>query len=812
LSVRANAGGKEVAVTSKSVSVPALTGAFLLMGITALAQGPNPGGAEVSQAVHHDVSQAMRDLPSSPRSMNQVDKPLRLIPKGQLLHNNDPVVQSSAGAFVGTTSGLNIPGVGNGDYGFVPNAAPPDTNGAVGATQYVQWVNESFAVFDKTTGAIAAGFPKAGNTLWSGFGGGCETNNDGDPVVQYDKAANRWVMTQFSVSTTPYLQCVAVSTTSDATGTFNRYSFSQPNFNDYPKLGVWPDGYYISFNMFNGNAFVGGRACAFDRNAMLAGGAATQICFQLSNSFGGLLPSDLDGSTPPPAGSPNYFLAFGTNSLQMWKFHTDFANPSNATFSTTPTIIPVAGFSPACSGGGTCIPQPGTTQQLDSLADRLMHRLAYRNFGDHESLVVNHSVVAGTSVGVRWYELRSPGSAPTVFQQGTYAPDSSYRWMGSIGMDQAGNIALGYSVSSSTLSPSIRYTGRAPTDTLGTLQAESTILTGSGSQTRGLSRWGDYSAMTIDPTDDCTFFYTNEYLKSSGTFNWSTRIASFKFPGCGSSTPVLTTITVSPSSASVVAGGTQQFTATGYDQNNVALNPQPAFTWSATGGGTIGQNGLFTAGGTAGGPFTVTAASGGKTGTASVTVSSSTPVLTTITVSPSSASVAAGGTQQFTATGYDQNHVALNPQPAFTWSVTGGGTIGQSGLFTAGGTAGGPFTVTAASGGKTGTASVTVTGGATPDFSLSVSPASQTVQNGSTAQYTVTINSLNGFNNSVTLTLSGQPAGATVSFSPNPATNTSTLTIVTPSQNGRKSYSLTITGTSGSLTHSTTAQLTTTRN
>jgi hypothetical protein len=318
--------------------------------------------------------------------------------------------------------------------------------------------------------------------------------------------------------------------------------------------------------------------------------------------------------------------------------------------------------------------------------------------------------------------------------------------------------------------------------------------------------------MTIDPTDDCTFFYTNEYLKSSGTFNWSTRIASFRFPGCGTSTPVLTTITVSPSSASVSAGGTQQFAATGYDQNQVAMNPQPTFTWSVGGGGTISQSGLFTAGGTAGGPFTVTAASGGKTGTASVTVSSSTPVLTTITVSPSSASVAAGGTQQFTATGYDQNHVAMNPQPTFAWSAAGGGTISQSGLFTAGGTAGGPFTVTAASGGKTGTASVTVTAGATPDFSLSVSPVSQTVRNGSTVRYSVTINPSNGFNSSVSLSLSGGPAGANVSFSPNPATNTSTLTIVTPSQNGRKSYSLTITGKSGSMTHSTSAQLTTTQN
>jgi hypothetical protein len=676
----------------------------------------------------------------------------------------------------------------------------------VGATQYVQWVNESFAVFNKTTGALVHG-PVAGNSLWTGFGGGCETNNDGDPVVQYDKAANRWIFTQFSVTTTPYLQCVAVSTTSDATGTYNRYAFSQPNFPDYPKLGVWPDGYYISFNMFSGNSFVGGRACAFDRTAMLAGAAATQICFQLSNAFGGLLPSDLDGSSPPPAGSPNFFVAFGSNSLDLWKFHADFATPANSTFS-GPTSIPVAAFSAACGGGGTCIPQLGTNQQLDSLADRLMYRLAYRNFGDHEALVANHSVTAGSSVGVRWYELRSPNATPTVFQQGTYAPDSNYRWMGSIGMDKVGNIAVGYSVSSASMNPAIRYTGRTPADPLGTLQLENTILNGAGSQTSGLSRWGDYSAMTIDPGDDCTFFYTNEYQKASGSFNWSTRIASFKFPSCTSAPPVLTTITVSPSSASVQTGGTKQFTATGLDQFGNPMSPQPTFTWSVSGGGSINSSGLFTAGSTAGGPFTVTASSGSVNGTASVTVTAP-PVLTTITVSPSSASVPTGGTKQFTATGFDQFGTPTSPQPTFTWSVSGGGTISASGLFTAGGTAGGPFTVTAASGSVSGTASVNVTS-VPPDFSLSVSPTSRSVRQGNATSYAVTITPSNGFSGAVTLSVTGQPPGSTATFSPNPATTSSTLTVQTVT-GVRGNFTLTIKGVSGSLTHTTTATLNVTK-
>jgi len=297
---------------------------------------------------------------------------------------------------------------------------------------------------------------------------------------------------------------------------------------------VWPDAYYISFNVFSGNTFVGSKACAYDRAQMLIGAAATQQCFQLSSSFGGLLPSDLDGITLPPAGAPNRFVNFGVNSLNLWNFHVDWVTPASSTF-TGPTNIPVAAFSPAC-GGLTCIPQPGTRQKLDSLADRLMYRLAYRNLTDHEALVVNHSVVAGTGrkppTGIRWYELRVSGASLTVFQQGTFAPDTNHRWMGSIAMDKVGDIAVGYSVSSSQVFPSIRYTGRVPSDLAGTMQTEKTIIAGAGSQTQRLSRWGDYSAMSVDPVDDCTFWYTNQYEKTTGSFNWSTRIASFKFSTC----------------------------------------------------------------------------------------------------------------------------------------------------------------------------------------------------------------------------------------------------------------------------------------
>jgi hypothetical protein len=354
---------------------------------------------------------------------------------------------------------------------------PPDTNGAVGPNNFVQTVNASFAVFSKT-GSLQYG-PVATNTLFTGFGGLCETDNDGDPSVVYDQLADRWIITQFAVSgangtTVPFQECIAVSTTGDPTGTWNRYQFADSRFPDYPKLGVWPDAYYMSTNDFVDATFTtyaGVTTWAWDRAKMLAGQPATVQTFHLSTSNFGFLPSTLDGKTPPPAGSPNYFLSLGGTSLYLWKFHVDFATPANSTF-VGPTSIAVASYTPLCSGARTCVPQAGTTQQLDSLAWTLMYRLAYRNFGDHEALVVTHSVAPGAGGGgVRWYEIRNPGGTPVVYQQSTYAPDTRYRWMASAAMDRSGDIGVGYSLSSSSMNPAIAYTGRLAGDTLNTLQA-----------------------------------------------------------------------------------------------------------------------------------------------------------------------------------------------------------------------------------------------------------------------------------------------------------------------------------------------------
>jgi hypothetical protein len=822
------------------------------------AAGPNGSGAsavsgpEVTAAIQHDVSPPLRSIGSNgAQSEIPRDRPLHLLPtNGSNSGSPDTALQATPGPAVATSSGLKFAGVGQGDYGFTPNAAPPDTNGAVGATQYVQWVNESFAVFNKSTGSLVYG-PVAGNSLWKGFGGGCEVNNDGDPIAQYDKAAQRWILTQFSVSsasTYGYLQCVAVSTTSDATGTYNRYAFSYggTQFNDYPKLGVWPDAYYTTYNIFNnGSTFAGAKLCAMDRNAMLSGAAATQQCFQLSTSYGGVLPADLDGTTAPPAGSPNYLVNFGSNSLNLWKFHVDWANSANTTL-TGPTNIPVAGFSAACNGG-TCIPQSGTSQQLDSLADRLMYRLAYRNFGDHESLVVNHSVTAGSSVGVRWYELQnSPGStmataAPIVHQQGTYAPDSSYRWMGSIAMDHSGDIAMGYSVSSSTMHPSIAYTGRVPSDTLGTMETESSILTGGGSQGTlfsKLSRWGDYSAMTVDPSDDCTFWYTTEYLKSNGTFNWSTEIASFKFPSCSATTTNDFSMSATPSSLSLAPGASGSSTigtaVTSGSAQSVSLSvsglPSGATAsfnpTSVTAGGSSTMT--ITAGATtSAGTYTVTVTGTGSSATHTTTISLTVTGTTTndfsMSASPSSVTIAQGSSSTSTintavtsgsaqsvnlsVTGLPSGATAtFSPNPvnsgsASTMTISVGSTT-VTGTYTA--------TVTGAGTNATHTITISLTVTASnADFSISASPTNARVPQSGSTSYTVTVSPTNGFNSSVALSVGGLPGNTTSSFNPTSiasGSGTSTLTITT-SGAPKGNYTLTITGAGGGLTHAATVTL-----
>lgn len=463
----------------------------------------------------------------------------------------------------------------------VNGVLPPDTNGDIGPNHYVQTVNLAFAVYDRA-GAKLYG-PANINTLWQGFSGVCSTSNDGDPIVLYDHLADRWLISQFALPNYPrgpFYQCIAISQTPDPTGAWWRYQFTVSNtkMNDYPKFGVWGDGYYMTVNQFNqGTLTWGGEGVVvFERDKMLQGQTARMVYFDLYSrdpNLGGMLPSDLDGPAPA-AGTPNYFVevdddawGYSPDQLQVWEFKTDWTTPANSTFTNVQNLGVTAFDSNMCGGARNCIPQPGGTK-VDAIADRLMYRLQYRNFGSYQTMVVNHTIDVDNTdhAGVRWYELRKSGTSWAVNQQGTYAPDAAHRWMGSVAMNGVGDMALGFSTSSTSIYPSIRYTGRLAADPAGQMsQGEATLFAGTGYQTHSSGRWGDYSMMAVDPTDDCTFWYTTEYYAAGATSaGWQTRIGSFKFSNCGvvAPTPTPTSTGVAPTATPTATATTVPPTAT----------------------------------------------------------------------------------------------------------------------------------------------------------------------------------------------------------------------------------------------------------
>ena len=496
----------------------------------------------------------------------------------------DPAIQKTYGPQTALTLnlGLNIDGIGEGLVGpsgtYSVNSVPPDTDMAVGTTQVVSLDNTAFAVFDKTSGAVTAG-PYNTNVLWSvlGASAACDADNDGDGVVKFDQLAQRWIITQFAVTaggtTGPFAQCVAISQTADATGSYTVLQFNpsvrstKTDFPDYPKIGVWPNVYSITFDMFNaaGTAYEGAGICGIDRIALLNGNNPTIVCAQLASTDYALLPVDLDGATYPPVGNTkalfieNSDASSTSTSLYMYRAAFNFTAGTVAVDSRI-TMAVSTYSNRTCSNSQKCAPQPahtGTVQngtfasesKLDTLAAHEMFRAAYRNFGSYESITVSGPVLPSSSGGTgsntaeRWYEIRTPFATPTIYQQSTYSPDTSlFRWMGSIAQDHQGNIAMGYSGSSTTVFPSIYVTGRLNGDALNTMESEVQLYAGLNSQVNlsGYAygyRWGDYTALMPDP-DDCTFWYTGEYLKLAGLFNWSTRLISFSFPTCTSTAAI----------------------------------------------------------------------------------------------------------------------------------------------------------------------------------------------------------------------------------------------------------------------------------
>jgi len=590
-----------VVVVTSAVGAFQVTAAAPSVGSPQAYKNPSP---KFSTAVAFDKTPALSDLANSARLQARTgasaDELLEIRPdRGPVPtdggFSGDGALQGAAGLLVAPASPAatipsptaNFEGMSNLDnfnvFGFRVN--PPDPVGDVGPNHYVEMINLVFGVYDKT-GNLLLG-PVDTGALWSGFAIPDCTDPSGDPIVVYDQFADRWILSQFTTRglddpTLPFYDCVAISTTPDPTGSYYRYAFiTQPDtvdggyfFPDYPKYGVWTDSYVLTTRDFGLVTEYGISVYALEKNKMLVGNPkARAVQFFLDSAVvplsligDGLLPADIDGKQKPKidtaiplVGTQDDGGGYGGtfDALNIWDLKVKWRSTPTASL-TLNTQLPVASFDSIfpCGPSRGCIPQPGITnpdQYIDILSyrQRPTWRLAYRNFKDYETLVTNQSVEAAPGIaGVRWYEIRRTGGTYSLYQQGTYAPDDGvHRWMGSIAQDKKGNMGLGYSVSNATdVYPGIRYTGRLAGDPLGQMTlGEGVIINGSGVQTTTNSRWGDYTSMNIDPVDDCTFWYVNEYYEVSGlplplpppplpppgtTAPWQTRIASFKLPGC----------------------------------------------------------------------------------------------------------------------------------------------------------------------------------------------------------------------------------------------------------------------------------------
>jgi len=536
-----------------------------------------------SKAVAFDRSPAVRNIVGTSRMSAlslSVDREIRP-ERGPIAKSKgfsgDAAVQPSMRTALANAATIPTPlqsfdGLGNLDNPPTLRFTPPDPVGAVGENHYVEMDNVSFAVYDKQ-GNLLSG-PTLTGDLWQGFAVPDCTDPSGDPVVLYDKHAGRWLLSQLTTRglsdpTLPFYNCVAISETADPTGAYFRYAFRTTEdgkffFPDYPKYGTFGNSYLLTSRDFGPTTEYGISVYALEKEKMLDGDPnARMVHFFLDSAVvpiyqigDGLLPADVDGDEDPLGNAPapvvgtmdqgaQYGAPF--DALNIYELSVRWTDQPIASLNLA-TQLPVAEFDstfpctdtitpPPTSQTRSCIPQPGTTRKIDVLSyrQRPTFRLAYRNFGSYETMVTNQSVQARQGIaGVRWYEIRRINGQYLLYQQGTYSPDDGVnRWMGSIAMDRRGNIAVGFSVGNSTLFPGIRYTGRLSSDPLGQMTlGEASIIEGSGSQLSRGSRWGDYTAMTVDPADDCTFWYVNEYYKATSLNLWSTRIGSFQLPGC----------------------------------------------------------------------------------------------------------------------------------------------------------------------------------------------------------------------------------------------------------------------------------------
>lgn len=472
---------------------------------------------------------------------------------------------------------LAVDGLSNFDNITAYNSViiPPDTIGDVGPDHYVQAVNSLLLIFDKAGGRVTA--PIKFSEFFAPLATPCSTRFDGEPNVLYDPLADRWLISQYCSNFPPFRQMIAVSKTGDPAGAYYLYEFVMPNIrlNDFAKFGVWPDGYYMSTEEFTGSDYSGAGIFAFDRTKMLTGDpTASYIYFNRPSAttarLGNLLPSDIDGLRPPQAGAPNTFIGYtateygdAQDALRLFDFHADFANPSNSTFTERPeSPLSVAAFDPTSLDGRADIIQPAPGERLDANSDRLNYRAAYRNFGVGESIVVNQTVRLSLDpyrAGVRVYELKRTAGPYAVTEQSTIGNSSTSRWIGSVAQDNQGNMAVGYNLVADNKDPSIVYSGKLASEPAGTFRDEATLVEGTGVQKAFGWRWGDYSGMSVDPVDDCTFWMTGEYYtlesQNFSDYTWLTRIGKFKFAECAPAPrAVITGVATNASNGQPIAG------------------------------------------------------------------------------------------------------------------------------------------------------------------------------------------------------------------------------------------------------------------
>lgn len=523
-----------------------LLAAFSVAGIVSAQKDNVLRNVELIPVTFHGETVPLRDYVEDPNAENEItktEKPgyhpktnWRLNPTVNPLalpQGNDPAWQQDYAPEASNTKSLNYnwAGIGN------TNVSPADPCVDVGPNHVIQMVNGGsgsyFKIWNKT-GTVLVNNTYLDNYM--GFNGGA-----GDPIVLYDELANRWLMSEFAASGN--VLHVAISTSADPLGSWYTYTFNATNFPDYPKYSIWNNAYLVTTNENNPAVY------ALNRTQMLSGTSGTAQRFTIPSfgtiGFQAATPVSLNGTTVPPTGAKAMVMRMrddawsgsASDALEIWDFNINWTTPSQTTLTQVATL-PVQSFDSGLCGytSFSCIDQPGSNTNLDPLREVLMNRIHYRNFGTHESIVCCHvtDVTGNDRAGIRWYELRRSGGASgtwSIYQQGTYSPDAASRWMPSIGISESGNIAMGYSVSSSSIYPSLRYTGRKSCDPLNTMTEPETVIQ-AGTTPNNSNRWGDYHALGVDPADGETFWFTGAY----GTGNaWATRVAAFDLPNCSPS-------------------------------------------------------------------------------------------------------------------------------------------------------------------------------------------------------------------------------------------------------------------------------------